>query len=55
MAAFYTHLKSGMSKAESLRAAQTEVRQKYPSLFYRQPSPSPAIPASTYSIPVTIN
>jgi CHAT domain-containing protein len=34
MVAFYTHLKSGMGKAEALRAAQTDVRAKYPNPFY---------------------
>jgi CHAT domain-containing protein len=34
MVAFYTHLKSGMSKAEALRAAQTDIRAKYPNPFY---------------------
>jgi len=34
MVAFYTHLKEGLNKAESLRAAQIAVRQKYPNPFY---------------------
>jgi CHAT domain-containing protein len=34
MVAFYTHLRDGLSKADALRAAQAEVRQKYPSPFY---------------------
>jgi CHAT domain-containing protein len=34
MVAFYTHLKEGLNKAESLRAAQMDVRQKYPNPFY---------------------
>jgi CHAT domain-containing protein len=34
MVAFYTHLRKGLSKVDALRAAQVEVRQKYPSPFY---------------------
>jgi CHAT domain-containing protein/Tfp pilus assembly protein PilF len=34
MVSFYTHLKSGLSKAESLRAAQTDVRRRYPNPFF---------------------
>jgi len=34
MVAFYTHLRQGLPKSESLRAAQLEVRHKYPSPFY---------------------
>lgn len=34
MVAFYTHLKTGMSKAEALRAAQTDLRAIYPNPFY---------------------
>src|SRR6266436_6180805 len=34
MVAFYTHLRKGVSKVDALRAAQVEVRQKYPSPFY---------------------
>jgi len=34
MIAFYTHLKEGLSKAEALRAAQTDIRRKYPNPFY---------------------
>jgi CHAT domain-containing protein/tetratricopeptide (TPR) repeat protein len=34
MVAFYTHLRQGLSKADALRVAQTEVRRKYPSPFY---------------------
>jgi CHAT domain-containing protein len=34
MVAFYTHLRQGLSKVDALRAAQVEVRQKYPSPFY---------------------
>ena len=30
MVSFYTHLKQGLSKAESLRRAQMELRQRYP-------------------------
>ncbi|MCL4298818.1 MAG: CHAT domain-containing protein [Anaerolineae bacterium] len=31
---FYIHLKDGMSKAEALRQAQLEVREKYPNPYY---------------------
>jgi len=31
---FYTHLKGGMGKAEALRAAQSDVRRKYPHPYY---------------------
>ena len=34
MVAFYSHLRQGRSKSDALRAAQVEVRQKYPSPFY---------------------
>lgn len=34
MVSFYTHLKHGFAKAEALRAAQTDVRQKYPNPYY---------------------
>jgi CHAT domain-containing protein/predicted negative regulator of RcsB-dependent stress response len=34
MVAFYTHLKEGLSKAEALRHAQMDVRQKYPHPYY---------------------
>jgi CHAT domain-containing protein/Tfp pilus assembly protein PilF len=34
MKAFYTHLKGGMSKAEALRAAQSDTRKKYPHPYY---------------------
>ena len=34
MIAFYTHLKEGLSKVEALRAAQTDIRRKYPNPFY---------------------
>ena len=34
MVAFYTHLRQGLSKSDALRAAQLEVRRKYPSPFY---------------------
>ena len=34
MVAFYTHLRAGESKAEALRAAQVETRQKYPNPYY---------------------
>jgi tetratricopeptide (TPR) repeat protein len=34
MVAFYTHLKTGINKAEALRSAQADVRQKYPNPFY---------------------
>jgi CHAT domain-containing protein/tetratricopeptide (TPR) repeat protein len=34
MRAFYTHLKRGMSKAEALRAAQSDTRKKYPDPYY---------------------
>jgi CHAT domain-containing protein/tetratricopeptide (TPR) repeat protein len=34
MKAFYTHLKSGMSKAEALQAAQSDTRKKYPHPYY---------------------
>lgn len=34
MVAFYRHLREGLSKADSLRAAQMEVRQKYPHPYY---------------------
>lgn len=34
MTAFYTHLKEGASKAEALRSAQRDVRQKYPNPYY---------------------
>jgi tetratricopeptide (TPR) repeat protein len=34
MAAFYTHLKEGLSKAEALRAAQVDTRNKYPNPYY---------------------
>jgi len=34
MKAFYTHLKSGMSKAEALQAAQADSRKKYPHPYY---------------------
>jgi len=34
MVAFYTHLKYGQSKAEALRSAQLEIRQKYPNPYY---------------------
>jgi CHAT domain-containing protein len=34
MVVFYTHLKEGLSKAEALRHAQMDVRQKYPHPYY---------------------
>jgi CHAT domain-containing protein/tetratricopeptide (TPR) repeat protein len=34
MCSFYTHLKRGMSKAEALRAAQSETRRQYPDPYY---------------------
>jgi CHAT domain-containing protein/Tfp pilus assembly protein PilF len=34
MRSFYTHLRSGMGKAEALRAAQSEMRQRYPNPYY---------------------
>jgi CHAT domain-containing protein len=34
MERFYTHLKDGMGKAESLRQAQLEVREEYPNPYY---------------------
>lgn len=34
MVSFYTHLKRGLGKAQALRAAQIEVRQKYPNPYY---------------------
>jgi len=34
MVAFYTHLKSGMSKADALRIAQSDLRKKYPNPYY---------------------
>ena len=34
MAAFYKHLSEGQSKAEALRSAQVDVREKYPMPFY---------------------
>lgn len=34
MVAFYTYLKEGLSKAEALRHAQMDVRQKYPHPYY---------------------
>jgi len=37
MESFYKHLKSGMSKAAALQAAQRELRAKYPNPFYWAP------------------
>jgi CHAT domain-containing protein len=34
MVAFYSRLRQGLSKTDALRAAQVEVRRKYPSPFY---------------------
>jgi CHAT domain-containing protein/Tfp pilus assembly protein PilF len=34
MKSFYTHLKQGMGKAEALRLAQLDTRQKYPHPYY---------------------
>jgi CHAT domain-containing protein/Tfp pilus assembly protein PilF len=34
MERFYTHLRAGVGKAEALRQAQLEVREKYPSPYY---------------------
>jgi CHAT domain-containing protein len=34
MASFYKYLKNGMSKAEALRAAQSDTRRKHPDPFY---------------------
>jgi CHAT domain-containing protein len=34
MVSFYTHLKQGLGKAEALRAAQMDVRGKYPHPYY---------------------
>jgi CHAT domain-containing protein/Tfp pilus assembly protein PilF len=34
MVFFYTHLRQGLSKAEALRAAQIEMRKKYPHPYY---------------------
>jgi hypothetical protein len=34
MERFYTHLREGMAKAEALRQAQLEVREKYPNPYY---------------------
>ena len=34
MVLFYTHLRQGLSKAEALRAAQMNMRQKYPHPYY---------------------
>jgi len=34
MVSFYTHLKHGLGKAEALRAAQIDVRQKYPNPYF---------------------
>jgi CHAT domain-containing protein/Flp pilus assembly protein TadD len=34
MVAFYTHLKEGLSKAESLRAAQADIRHQFPHPYY---------------------
>ena len=34
MERFYTHLRSGMSKAEALRQAQMDVRAEYPHPYY---------------------
>lgn len=34
MVAFYRHLREGLSKADALRAAQIELRQKYPNPYY---------------------
>jgi MYXO-CTERM domain-containing protein len=31
---FYTHLQEGMTKAESLRQAQMDVREEYPNPYY---------------------
>ena len=37
MRAFYAHLAEGMGKAESLRAAQAELRAQYPHPYYWAP------------------
>jgi CHAT domain-containing protein len=34
MTSFYTHLRRGLSKAEALRAAQTETRRSYPHPYH---------------------
>ena len=34
MVAFYTHLRAGFTKAEALRAAETDVRKQYPNPYY---------------------
>jgi CHAT domain-containing protein len=34
MVSFYSHLKQGQSKADALRAAQAELRKRYPSPYY---------------------
>ncbi len=34
MRSFYTHLRRGLGKAESLRAAQSETRRQYPNPYY---------------------
>jgi tetratricopeptide (TPR) repeat protein len=50
MVAFYTHLKTGMSKAEALRSAQADVRQKYPNPFYWAGFTLMGDPSPSYSI-----
>jgi CHAT domain-containing protein len=34
MERFYTHLRSGMAKAQALRQAQIEIRVEYPHPYY---------------------
>lgn len=34
MIAFYTHLKEGLGKAESLRVAQADIRRQFPHPYY---------------------
>jgi CHAT domain-containing protein/tetratricopeptide (TPR) repeat protein len=50
MVAFYTHLKTGISKAEALRSAQADVRQKYPNPFYWAGFTLAGDPAAYHSI-----
>jgi CHAT domain-containing protein len=37
MRAFYTYLSGGMGKAAALRAAQAEIRERYPHPYYWAP------------------
>jgi CHAT domain-containing protein len=52
MVSFYSHLRRGMSKAESLRAAQRETRNRYPHPYYWAGFVLTGDPGTTAPVPV---